>query len=293
MVYRTIDSPIGPLFLAGTRDALARLAFASERAPTPDPSWSPDTSGVLGAVEDELIAYFSGQLQRFRTPVAPRGTPFQQRVWQELCEIPYGQTISYGELARRIDAIKAVRAVGAANGANPIAIIVPCHRVIGANGSLTGFGGGLPTKRALLESGAGDAQTACRRGPSGRVGKSKASALRASVGAGFARVGKNQGLAPSELGGRGLSAASGSDLAYASEARAPTAPAGRGLPSLRGRRPRLPLHSPCAAHFPAAVPLQQFGGGSTPAHSHRSPRCPGRSPCSATASPVAIRSPTA
>ena len=116
-----------------------------------DPSWTPDASGVLGAVEDELIAYFSGQLQRFRTAVAPQGTPFQQRVWQELCEIPYGQTISYGELARRIDAIKAVRAVGAANGANPIAIIVPCHRVIGANGSLTGFGGGLPTKRALLD----------------------------------------------------------------------------------------------------------------------------------------------
>ena len=151
MVYRTIDSPIGPLFLAGTREALCRLAFASERAPVPDPSWAPDASGVLGAVEEELIAYFSGQLQHFRTAVAPRGTPFQQRVWQELCEIPYGQTISYGELARRIDAIKAVRAVGAANGANPIAIIVPCHRVIGSNGSLTGFGGGLPTKRALLE----------------------------------------------------------------------------------------------------------------------------------------------
>jgi methylated-DNA-[protein]-cysteine S-methyltransferase len=151
MVYRTVDSPIGPLFLAGTGDALCRLAFASERRPALDPSWMPDQSGVLAHVQDELIAYFSGQLQRFRTPVAPQGTPFQRRVWQALCEIPYGQTISYGELARRIDAIKAVRAVGAANGANPIAIIVPCHRVIGSNGSLTGFGGGLPNKRALLE----------------------------------------------------------------------------------------------------------------------------------------------
>jgi len=151
IAYRTIASPIGPLFLAGTGDALCRLAFASERPPTPDPSWTPDEAGVLDAVEQELVAYFSGQLQRFRTRVAPQGTPFQQRVWQALCEIPYGQTISYGELARRIDAVKAVRAVGAANGANPIAIIVPCHRVIGANGSLTGFGGGLPTKRALLD----------------------------------------------------------------------------------------------------------------------------------------------
>jgi len=151
IAYRTIASPIGPLFLAGTGDALCRLAFASERPPTPDPSWTPDEAGVLDAVEQELVAYFGGQLQRFRTRVAPQGTPFQQRVWQALCEIPYGQTISYGELARRIDAVKAVRAVGAANGANPIAIIVPCHRVIGANGSLTGFGGGLPTKRALLD----------------------------------------------------------------------------------------------------------------------------------------------
>jgi methylated-DNA-[protein]-cysteine S-methyltransferase len=83
--------------------------------------------------------------------VEPRGTPFQQRVWQALCDIPYGETTSYGALARRIGAERAVRAVGAANGANPIAIIVPCHRVIGADGSLTGFGGGLPVKRALLD----------------------------------------------------------------------------------------------------------------------------------------------
>jgi methylated-DNA-[protein]-cysteine S-methyltransferase len=90
-------------------------------------------------------------LTKFSTPVAFSGTPFQKTVWQELRRIPYGETISYLELAKRIDNEKAVRAVGMANGANPIAIIVPCHRVIGSNGSLTGFGGGLPTKRALLE----------------------------------------------------------------------------------------------------------------------------------------------
>jgi methylated-DNA-[protein]-cysteine S-methyltransferase len=83
--------------------------------------------------------------------VVPEGTVFQRRVWQALCGIPYGRTVSYGELARHLGADKAVRAVGAANGANPIAIIIPCHRVIGANGSLTGFGGGLPVKRALLD----------------------------------------------------------------------------------------------------------------------------------------------
>jgi methylated-DNA-[protein]-cysteine S-methyltransferase len=150
-VYRAIDSPVGPLLLTGTAEALSRLAFVREGRPRIDPSWQPDEAGVLAPIERELAEYFSGRLQRFRTRLAPHGTPFQQRVWQALCDIPYGQTTSYGELARRIDAAKAVRAVGAANGANPIAIIVPCHRVIGANGSLTGFGGGLPTKRALLD----------------------------------------------------------------------------------------------------------------------------------------------
>jgi methylated-DNA-[protein]-cysteine S-methyltransferase len=106
---------------------------------------------VLTGICRELDQYFAGRLKAFSTPVAFRGTPFQNRVWRELRRIPYGETISYLELANRIQNPKAVRAVGMANGANPIAIIVPCHRVIGSNGSLTGFGGGLPTKRALLE----------------------------------------------------------------------------------------------------------------------------------------------
>jgi len=151
LLFRTIDSPVGPLMLAGHAGALRVLAFVRDAAPVPDPEWAPDAGGALDLVCRELDAYFAGRLARFRTAVAPHGTAFQRRVWQELQAIPYGQTISYGELARRIDAPRAVRAVGAANGANPIAIIIPCHRVIGADGSLTGFGGGLPTKRALLD----------------------------------------------------------------------------------------------------------------------------------------------
>jgi methylated-DNA-[protein]-cysteine S-methyltransferase len=149
--YRIIDSAIGGLLLSGDGTALRRLAFVRDGLPAPEPEWRQDTTGSLDAVCRELDAYFAGRLTRFDTPVAPQGTPFQQRVWAALCEIPYGTTTSYSALARQIGAEKAVRAVGAANGANPIAIIVPCHRVIGANGSLTGFGGGLPVKRALLD----------------------------------------------------------------------------------------------------------------------------------------------
>jgi methylated-DNA-[protein]-cysteine S-methyltransferase len=97
-----------------------------------------------------LQAYFAGELRDFELPLAAAGTPFQQSVWRALCDIPYGETISYGELARRIGQPKAARAVGLANGQNPIAIVVPCHRVIGADGSLTGYGGGLERKRWLL-----------------------------------------------------------------------------------------------------------------------------------------------
>ena len=156
------DSPVGPLLLAGDHDALHVLAFGVppaggrqklhvSRPREIDASWQPDTKGVLKDVRRELDRYFAGLLTTFSTPVAFTGTPFQNTVWQELRRIPYGETISYLDLANRINNPKAVRAVGMANGANPIAIIVPCHRVIGSNGSLTGFGGGLPTKRALLE----------------------------------------------------------------------------------------------------------------------------------------------
>ena len=146
------DSPVGPLLLAGDAEALHVLAFGvGSRRRGVDATWMPDAKGVLTNVRKELDHYFAGRLQHFTTRLAFRGTAFQNAVWQELTRIPYGETISYLDLARRIDNPKAVRAVGMANGANPIAIIVPCHRVIGSNGSLTGFGGGLPTKRALLE----------------------------------------------------------------------------------------------------------------------------------------------
>ncbi len=145
------DSPVGPLLLAGDHDALHVLAFGAGCRPREiDASWQPDTKGVLKHVRKELDEYFAGRLKQISTPVAFGGTPFQNSVWQELQRIPYGETISYLELAKRIDNQKAVRAVGMANGANPIGVAVPCHRVIGADGSLTGYGGGLERKRWLL-----------------------------------------------------------------------------------------------------------------------------------------------
>jgi methylated-DNA-[protein]-cysteine S-methyltransferase len=104
----------------------------------------------LAEVIRQLQAYFAGELENFDLAVSPQGTPFQQKVWSELQRIPYGETLSYGELARRIGNPKACRAVGLANGSNPISIVIPCHRVIGSNGKLTGYGGGLPIKEKLL-----------------------------------------------------------------------------------------------------------------------------------------------
>ena len=151
LVYTLVDSPIGQLLLEGDEQGLHCLAFVRGTRPRgPDAGGVPDARGRLRGVAEQLQAYFAGALRAFTVPLAPRGTPFQLQVWDELRRIPYGDTISYGELARRIGKPAAVRAVGAANGANPIAIIVPCHRVIGADGSLTGFGGGLPVKKALL-----------------------------------------------------------------------------------------------------------------------------------------------
>ncbi len=150
MKYRTLDSPIGPLLAAGDEDGLRFLLFAHGRkAVTPDPRWEPDDQS-LAEPAAQLAAYFAGRLREFALPVAPAGTAFQRAVWSELQRIPYGETISYGELARRLGNPRAVRAVGLANGANPISIVIPCHRVIGSNGSLVGYGGGLPVKQALL-----------------------------------------------------------------------------------------------------------------------------------------------
>jgi len=149
--HATIESPIGPLLLAGDRHVLRVLWFgAGRKAQGARTGWI-EAPGEFRDAAAQLREYFAGRRTRFELAVAPAGTPFQQTVWRALQDIPYGETTSYGELARRIGDVKASRAVGLANGANPIAIVIPCHRVIGANGSLTGFGGGLPTKRALLD----------------------------------------------------------------------------------------------------------------------------------------------
>lgn len=151
MRYRVTESPIGSLLLAGDDEGLRYLLFANgRRGARPKPEWEPDRA-TLKEPEQQLTAYFSGKLRAFDVPLAPAGTTFQQQVWRALCDIPYGETTSYGELAQRIGNPKAVRAVGLANGSNPIAIIIPCHRVIGSDGSLIGYGGGLPIKKALLE----------------------------------------------------------------------------------------------------------------------------------------------
>ena len=150
MQYRSIESPVGPLLLAGDEGGLRFVLFSTGGRPAaPRPDWEPDR-GLLDEPVRQLTEYFGGKLKAFDVPVAPVGTAFQQAVWLQLQAIPYGETISYGELARRLGNPKAVRAVGLANGSNPISIIIPCHRVIGSNGSLVGYGGGLPTKQALL-----------------------------------------------------------------------------------------------------------------------------------------------
>lgn len=146
-----LDSPLGMLTLLSDGDAVTGVFMPSHKAgPRRDPAWRRDAQ-VFADVVAQLEAYFDGTLQTFDLPLAPAGTPFQQRVWAALREIPYGETRSYRDIAERIGAPKAVRAVGLANGRNPISIIVPCHRVVGANGSLTGYGGGLQNKQLLLD----------------------------------------------------------------------------------------------------------------------------------------------
>jgi methylated-DNA-[protein]-cysteine S-methyltransferase len=148
--YRTIDSPIGLLTLAGHGSALTNLRMVDQTYEPSRADWSFDPEAFNDAV-DQLGAYFAGELTDFDIELDLRGTEFQQRVWKALLTIPYGETRSYGEIAEQVGAPGAARAVGLANGHNPIAIVVPCHRVIGASGSLTGYGGGLDRKRTLLE----------------------------------------------------------------------------------------------------------------------------------------------
>jgi methylated-DNA-[protein]-cysteine S-methyltransferase len=147
--YTEVESPIGLLRLAADAEGLRQIDFLGAE-PRPLPAgWVHDAQRLAPVVE-QLRSYFAGTLREFDLPLAPQGTPFQRGVWSRLCEIPYGETTSYGELARRVGNPKASRAVGLANGRNPIPIVIPCHRVIGSNGSLTGYGGGLPIKEHLL-----------------------------------------------------------------------------------------------------------------------------------------------
>ena len=149
--YATMPSPFGPLLLAARGPGLVWIGFARGRgARRPARDWV-RSPGRLGAARGQLAAYFAGRRRRFTLPLAPEGTPFQRRVWRALLRVPYGTTITYTDLARRAGRPAAIRAAGAANGQNPLSIVVPCHRVVGRDGALTGYGGGLAVKAALLE----------------------------------------------------------------------------------------------------------------------------------------------
>lgn len=150
MKYSWMHTPVGRLLVAGDDEGLRYVLFGDGREQVePRAGWMEDGAALSDAL-GQLAAYFSGTLRRFDVKLAPQGTAFQRRVWQELQTIPYGETRSYGELARLLGKPGASRAVGLANGANPISIVIPCHRVIGSNGTLTGYGGGLKNKEWLL-----------------------------------------------------------------------------------------------------------------------------------------------
>ena len=156
--HTTMDSPVGPLTLVERDGGLAGI-YLLEHRHMPDPATfgvRDDDAAPLPAARRQLAEYFAGTRTAFDLPLNTGGTPFQQRVWAALLEIPYGETTSYGELAERIGSPGAARAVGLANGRNPVSIVVPCHRVVGSTGSLTGYGGGIETKRRLLAAERGE-----------------------------------------------------------------------------------------------------------------------------------------
>jgi methylated-DNA-[protein]-cysteine S-methyltransferase len=146
----TMDSPIGRLLLRGTRTSLTAIEFAPKGARRAEHPAGIASKPPFRQAIRQLEAYFRGELRDFDLPLEPRGTEFQRRTWEALRSIPYGETISYAELARRVGNPRAARAVGTANGANPLPIVIPCHRVIGSNGKLAGYGGGLGIKEKLL-----------------------------------------------------------------------------------------------------------------------------------------------
>lgn len=149
--WTRIPSPIGDLILVATDGRLTEIRFTTGPRPGAPPAGWPEDRRPLEQVIRQLDEYFAGERREFDVPLAPHGTPFQRRVWDALLNITYGRTASYGDIARAVGQPKAVRAVGLANGRNPIPIVIPCHRIIGSNGTLTGYGGGLPIKQTLLE----------------------------------------------------------------------------------------------------------------------------------------------
>ncbi len=150
-VYTTVDSPIGLLTLVAANGALAGVYMVEQRHRPAERTFGEPDAGPFGGVREQLAEYFAGARTTFDLPMALAGTQFQRRVWRELCEIPYGEKVTYGELAQRMGQPTASRAVGLANGKNPVSIVVPCHRVVGASGALIGYGGGLGRKQYLLE----------------------------------------------------------------------------------------------------------------------------------------------
>lgn len=151
VMHTWIDTPIGALLLVGGEDGLSAISFAKNGVAADPPVGSVARREGFAEAIEQLDAYFERKLRSFELNLRPKGTPFQLRVWEALRAIPYGETRSYSDVARTIGKPDAVRAVGTANGANPLPIVVPCHRVLGADGSLTGFGGGLRVKRFLLD----------------------------------------------------------------------------------------------------------------------------------------------
>jgi methylated-DNA-[protein]-cysteine S-methyltransferase len=158
VLYTTVESPIGELLLVGDGHALCGLYMQDGRKPARISEAWKESSAPFAGVRGQLEEYFAGERRTFDIPLVIEGAEFERRVWRALREIPYGETVSYGEIARRVGQPTAARAVGLANGRNPIAVIVPCHRVIGADGTLTGYGGGLERKRLLLELEQGQAR---------------------------------------------------------------------------------------------------------------------------------------
>jgi len=151
ILFRHLDSPVGTLTVAATDAGLHAIEFPRNRHPADREGWEEGDHALIDLAARQLDEYFAAQRHAFDLPLAPRGTEFQRTVWMTLAGIGYGETISSAQLAQRVGKPTAMRAVGAANGRNPLPIVLPCHRVIGADGSLTGFGGGLPTKQFLLE----------------------------------------------------------------------------------------------------------------------------------------------